>query len=109
MSRSPSPFLALEAAHSRSVRHSRYGRPNPREAGAASLPPRGVAPDVVSTARQFPAKGGLPLPPAARLAVLIVLGGQGVFRRLDDTRNLLVTIPLFRLRRGSRATKGGEP
>jgi hypothetical protein len=109
MSRSPPPFLALEAAHSRSVRHSHYGRPNPREAGAASLPPRGVAPDPVSTARQLPAKGGLPLPPDARLAVLTIFKGQGVFRRLDVGRNPLVTIPLFRLRRGSRATKGGEP
>ena len=72
------------------------------------MPPQGAAPDPVSTAGPL-AKGGIPLPPEAVTAVLTLFEGQAVFRRLDSGFAPALTNPFFRLRRGSRATAGGEP
>ena len=107
MKRLPLSDLASPRADDRPARHSPDGRPQARETEAAPPPPRGAAPDPVSTAGHPLAAGGFPLPPNACRAVLTIFEGQAVFKRTDSGLDQHVDMPLFRLPRGSRTTKGG--
>lgn len=76
-----------------------------RGAGAAPLPPRGVAPPV-SAAATAPVAARLCPPPPAIAAALTVFEGQAVFRAI--VRGAPVRILLLRFQHGSRTVRSRQ-
>lgn len=100
MSRSPTPCTARGPMASSSARHSPRGRLDACDAGAASPPLAGAAPNPVSAA-VTPMSQGAPSPCQPLDAALTIFEGQAAFR--------LSTGELIRLRTGSRTVGGDRP
>lgn len=100
MSRSPTPCTARGPMASSSARHSPRGRLDARDAGAASPPLAGAAPNPVSAA-ETPMSQGAPSPCQPLDAALTLFEGQAAFR--------LPSGDIFRLQTGSRTVGGDRP